>query len=117
MRRRCRLCLKHLLACVLAEAYLLFGRGMRAGVDRREQKKEAAGHEAELMRKVLPLRQRFILYMHLIRNCLFSIEPSRSQLMLRTLRACCCAEPQQALLRVAHPRPSMASSQVRRVCR
>lgn len=35
-----------------AEASLLFGRGLRAGVDRREQKKTAAVHEAELMRRV-----------------------------------------------------------------
>jgi hypothetical protein len=35
-----------------AEASLLFGRGLRAGVDRREQKKQAAAHEAELMRKI-----------------------------------------------------------------
>ncbi len=43
--------LKMLLATT-AEAALLFGRGVRAGVDRREQKKVAAGHEAELLRKV-----------------------------------------------------------------
>lgn len=36
----------------LAEASLLFGRGLRAGVDRREQKKTAAAHEAVLMRRV-----------------------------------------------------------------
>ena len=35
-----------------AEASLLFGRGLRAGVDRREQKKLAAAHEAALMRRV-----------------------------------------------------------------
>lgn len=35
-----------------AESALLFGRGLKAGVDRREQKKAAAGHEAELLRKV-----------------------------------------------------------------
>lgn len=35
-----------------AESALLFGRGLKAGVDRREQKKEAAAHEAELLRKV-----------------------------------------------------------------
>jgi len=35
-----------------AEASLLFGRGLRAGVDRREQKKQAAAHEADLMRQL-----------------------------------------------------------------
>ena len=34
------------------EAALLFGRGMRAGVDRREQKKAAAMHEQEILRKM-----------------------------------------------------------------
>lgn len=34
------------------EAALLFGRGMRAGVDRREQKKAAAVHEKEILRKM-----------------------------------------------------------------
>ena len=34
-----------------AEAALLFGRGLRAGVDRREQKKASANHEADLLRK------------------------------------------------------------------
>ena len=34
------------------EAALLFGRGMRAGVDRREQKKAAATHEREILRKM-----------------------------------------------------------------
>lgn len=34
------------------ESALLFGRGLMAGVDRREQKKQAASHEAELLRKV-----------------------------------------------------------------
>ena len=33
------------------EAALLFGRGLRAGVDRREQMKAAAAHQRELMRK------------------------------------------------------------------
>ena len=33
-------------------ALLLFGRGMRAGVDRREQKKTSAAHENELLRKM-----------------------------------------------------------------
>ncbi|KAK9864816.1 hypothetical protein WJX84_003059 [Apatococcus fuscideae] len=33
-------------------ALLLFGRGMRAGVDRREQKKSSAAHENELLRKM-----------------------------------------------------------------
>ena len=75
MQRCCCLRLNPL-ACMPAEAYLLFGRGMRAGVDRREQKKEAAGHEAELMRKVSPLRQRLTSHMHLTRSCLFSIEPT-----------------------------------------
>lgn len=35
-----------------AEANLLFGRGFRAGIDRREQKKAAAGQEAELLRSL-----------------------------------------------------------------
>jgi hypothetical protein len=30
----------------------MFGRGMRAGIDRREQKKQSAQHEADSMRKV-----------------------------------------------------------------
>ena len=34
------------------EAALLFGRGMRAGVDRREQMKDAASHQKELLRKM-----------------------------------------------------------------
>ena len=34
------------------EATLLFGSGARAGVDRREQKKQAAEHKAQLMRKM-----------------------------------------------------------------
>lgn len=44
----------HLVVCPLActEATLLFGRGMRAGIDRREQKKKAATFEAEMLRKV-----------------------------------------------------------------
>ncbi|KAL6755306.1 P-loop containing nucleoside triphosphate hydrolase protein [Haematococcus lacustris] len=33
------------------EATLLFGRGMRAGIDRREQKKKAAEFEADMLRK------------------------------------------------------------------
>lgn len=33
-------------------ALLLFGRGMRAGVDRREQKKSSAAHENELLRRM-----------------------------------------------------------------
>ena len=33
------------------EAALLFGRGLRAGVDRREQMKAAAAHQRELMKK------------------------------------------------------------------
>ena len=37
-----------------AEAALLFGRGLRAGVDRREQKKASANHEADLLRKACP---------------------------------------------------------------
>ncbi|RMZ56486.1 hypothetical protein APUTEX25_001333 [Auxenochlorella protothecoides] len=36
----------------LHEANLLFGRGFRAGIDRREQKKAAAGQEAELLRSL-----------------------------------------------------------------
>ena len=36
---------------MLAEATLLYGRGMRAGIDRREQKKKAAEFEAEMLRK------------------------------------------------------------------
>jgi len=36
----------------LHEAPLLFGRGMRAGADRREQKKQAALHEKELLSKM-----------------------------------------------------------------
>mmetsp|Transcript_27138 Transcript_27138/g.76568 ORF Transcript_27138/g.76568 Transcript_27138/m.76568 type:complete len:683 (+) Transcript_27138:506-2554(+) len=36
----------------LHEAPLLFGRGMRAGADRREQKKAAAEHERELLSKM-----------------------------------------------------------------
>lgn len=36
----------------LHEAPLLFGRGMRAGADRREQKKQAAQHERELLTKM-----------------------------------------------------------------
>lgn len=40
-------------ACSLrAEAALLFGRGMRAGFDRREQKKAAAQLQAEAMRRM-----------------------------------------------------------------
>lgn len=42
----------HLRFNLPAEAALMFGRGMRAGIDRREQKKSAAVLEAELMRKV-----------------------------------------------------------------
>ena len=34
------------------EATLLFGSGSRAGMDRREQKKEAAEHKAQLLRKM-----------------------------------------------------------------
>ena len=34
------------------EANLLFGTGTRAGMDRREQKKLAADHKAQLMRKM-----------------------------------------------------------------
>ena len=34
------------------EVTFLFGSGARAGVDRREQKKQAAVHKAELMRKI-----------------------------------------------------------------
>ncbi|KAK9817009.1 hypothetical protein WJX72_008215 [[Myrmecia] bisecta] len=34
------------------QASLLFGRGMRAGIDRREQKKQAAEQEKELLRKL-----------------------------------------------------------------
>ena len=34
------------------EAALLFGRGMRAGVDRREQMKAAAAHQQKLMSKL-----------------------------------------------------------------
>ena len=34
------------------EASLLFGSGARAGVDRREQKKQAATHKAALLRKM-----------------------------------------------------------------
>lgn len=34
-----------------AEAALLFGRGMRAGIDRREQKKQAVHLERDMMRK------------------------------------------------------------------
>ena len=34
------------------EAALLFGRGLRAGVDRREQMKAAASHQKELLRKM-----------------------------------------------------------------
>ena len=34
------------------EASLLFGSGARAGVDRREQKKQAASHKAALLRKM-----------------------------------------------------------------
>ncbi len=37
---------------VCAEAALMFGRGMRAGIDRREQKKIAAALETEILRKV-----------------------------------------------------------------
>jgi ATP-dependent RNA helicase DDX23/PRP28 len=33
------------------EATLLYGRGMRAGIDRREQKKKAAEFEADMLRK------------------------------------------------------------------
>ena len=40
-----------MLECVAAEATLLYGRGMRAGIDRREQKKRAAEFEAEMLRK------------------------------------------------------------------
>lgn len=40
------------LSCLTAEATLLFGRGMRAGIDRREQKKKAAEFEADMLRKV-----------------------------------------------------------------
>ena len=40
-----------LLKTVFAEATLLFGRGMRAGIDRREQKKTAAEFEANMLRK------------------------------------------------------------------
>lgn len=36
----------------LHEAALMFGRGMRAGIDRREQKKQSAQHEADSMRKI-----------------------------------------------------------------
>jgi hypothetical protein len=35
-----------------AEANLLFGRGMLAGIDRREQKKQSAVVEADMMRKL-----------------------------------------------------------------
>jgi hypothetical protein len=45
-------------AAAVAEAALLFGRGLRAGVDRREQKKASANHEADLLRKARP---RFLL--------------------------------------------------------
>eukprot|EP00803_Ostreobium_quekettii_P009736 evm.model.scf_555EXC.5 EVM.evm.TU.scf_555EXC.5 scf_555EXC:31950-37019(+) len=34
------------------DAHLLFGRGLRAGIDRREQKKGAAQHEKELLQKL-----------------------------------------------------------------
>ena len=34
------------------EAALLFGRGLRAGIDRKEQKKQAAVHEKELLSKM-----------------------------------------------------------------
>lgn len=34
-----------------AEANLLFGRGFRAGIDRREQKKTAAEAEADMLRR------------------------------------------------------------------
>lgn len=34
------------------EANLLFGRGMLAGIDRREQKKQSAAVEADMMRKL-----------------------------------------------------------------
>ncbi len=36
----------------LAEAALLFGRGMRAGIDRREQKKSGAEYEKAAMAKL-----------------------------------------------------------------
>jgi hypothetical protein len=39
------------LHALLAEANLLFGRGFRAGIDRREQKKTAAESEAEILRR------------------------------------------------------------------
>lgn len=35
-----------------AEANLLFGRGMLAGIDRREQKKQSAAVEADMLRKL-----------------------------------------------------------------
>jgi len=34
------------------EAALLFGRGLRAGVDRREQMKAAASHQQEMLKKM-----------------------------------------------------------------
>ena len=40
-----------LLGPAAAEASLLFGRGFRAGIDRREQKKTAAEAEAEILRR------------------------------------------------------------------
>jgi len=38
--------------CLAAEANLLFGRGMLAGIDRREQKKQSAVVEADMLRKL-----------------------------------------------------------------
>ena len=36
----------------MTEANLLFGRGMLAGIDRREQKKQSAAVEADMLRKL-----------------------------------------------------------------
>jgi ATP-dependent RNA helicase DDX23/PRP28 len=41
-----------LLLFAVAEANLLFGRGMLAGIDRREQKKLSAAVEADMLRKL-----------------------------------------------------------------
>ena len=38
--------------CLPAEANLLFGRGFRAGIDRREQKKTAAESEADMQKRL-----------------------------------------------------------------
>ena len=67
-----------------AEATLLYGRGMRAGIDRREQKKRAAEFEADMLRKS---REAFGLATDTIQVCLV-VEAAQACFALCTVQLC-----------------------------